>query len=579
MGDLNRANKLTTPEDIQQFFIESIASKCSESANTITEMLRLLPTKQREFILEETLKRGYHETAWMFREAGRSTTEEYASANIPGDTSTEDLLNRLLRKNIAHFVHRSKDELLHIAYTPNEQYGKQDRQVKTTVGRYLKKNYPDLSDADIRSASDAYRYYFGVEDIRWATTAEDIERVYTTGPHSCMAYEWTDRSERYGSHIHPSAAYADLPWFKLAYLERNGRINARCLTYINPENPEDKRWIRIYGDELLRTKLENSGYVKGNLEGARINKIPAESFEGDALNNTYVCPYIDDETKSSMYALRATDDDDFLEIGHGFKYSGTNTTGLTGDFYSYLRSNSEPEDDEQEGSVECDVCGERVSANDIERSHHHDIDICDGCRNNFVWARYNTRVRNTLVRINETIEIAGDFYLNDEDVIASAGYTRLTHPAYNTDTFYLAMNATRTSRGFVIKDEDAVATYDGQTHHIDDTWTLAGGDIFHIDEYLEDVEGLVIHKTDKTLVFTDQHSESDVISLTDYLIDIASKYEPQNRFAALGILDLESTHSAEQQALYRAMRRLIEAQYPELKNAALQQSLGLENAA
>lgn len=595
MGDSNRTDKLVTPEDIQNFFKEEISAIQGGDANTIMGMLRMLGTNNREHIMEETLQQGYAEAAWMFREAGRFITKEYVHLRVPENNDPVGArLNSLLSQRINHFIHCSKDEPLYIAYTPSEEYGKQDRRVKTTVGRYLKKHYPELTDLDIRALSDAHRYYYGTDDILWAASAADIERVYTTGPHSCMAYIWTDTSTRFGSHMHPSVVYADLPWFRLAYLERNGKINARCLTYINPDDSCDKRWVRIYGDDLLRVKLENSGFVKSNLEGARIHKIPAIRTDGALLPDTYVCPYIDDQTGREMQTL-ATDGSALFKIGRGSEYLGTHTQGLTGQHYSYIReagarwSLDTPEEDsdsdDEESTGTCDICTTRVPDDSLEWSEFHEDFICDGCRSEYVEAIYTLEGRQTLVRADSAVEIDGRFFVaTPNDIITiAAGYTRLTHHSYEYDTFHETSDCLITAKNEYIKAEDAALTHNCLSyHHVDDTWTSVKGYVFHDDENLTTITTLRVNLETGALEFINsanpENSETDLLRVDAFFLNVARKTPLNERMSEIGCALLQESSIA-CGALYNGMNYFLRTQHPELLHGPTQQPLPLETAA
>ena len=51
-----------------------------------------------------------------------------------------------------HYVHLSvtKTETDFVAYTPSVEYGERDRQTRLKFGKYLRKAFPDMTDADIQ---------------------------------------------------------------------------------------------------------------------------------------------------------------------------------------------------------------------------------------------------------------------------------------------------------------------------------------------------------------------------------------------------------------------------------------------
>lgn len=181
-----------------------------------------------------------------------------------------------------HFAHLSKKDPTKIAFTEDDEKGILDRATVVTPGRYLARFYPELSDAETRRLV-ALVDTFG--EIRFATTPEEITRVYTTGPHSCMSKEYKSFP------IHPAAVYAagDLA---VAYMlnPKSRSISSRAVCW-----PERKLYGRIYGDiERLKRKFEEEGYrsldrANENFVGARLLKV---LYPGDT--GRFIMPYFDD---------------------------------------------------------------------------------------------------------------------------------------------------------------------------------------------------------------------------------------------------------------------------------------------
>lgn len=215
-----------------------------------------------------------------------------------------------------HFAHISNDNPLFIAYTPDAEKGKADRQIKLKPGKYLKKFYSDYYDDNaIAELATRWAAEMTPPDLLIATTADEIERVYLEGPNSCMSYD-LNRFTEYGTPFHPARAYAggDL---QLGYIERDGRITARVLIW-----PDKKIAGRIYGDkERMAKALKANGYISGPdtignyyFEGARISRYP--------VHTGFVMPYID-----AHGAVR--DDGEFLILDRNGGISCQPTTGTT----------------------------------------------------------------------------------------------------------------------------------------------------------------------------------------------------------------------------------------------------------
>lgn len=270
---------------------------------------------------------------WRFREKCRFSTGEYTP--LPW-TDLEPIVD--------HFAHVSTEDGTKIAFTEDDTKGQVDRQTRMKPGRYLAKFYPHLSQPDIQAMAVALDKAIGV---RFVETADDMERVYTNGPNSCMAHSASD----YSSHMHPVRVYAagDL---QVAYLsalditDANFRASARCLVW-----PARKRYGRIYGDEArLAAALRDLGYEAGQLTGARLLKVEDEN-ECDR----YVMPYIDG-------AGRVDDRGSYFVIDASGSTNASNTNGLADEY--------EEEEEEEDDRNYCAFYDEHT---DDEVHHVRDV--------------------------------------------------------------------------------------------------------------------------------------------------------------------------------------------------------------
>lgn len=195
----------------------------------------------------------------------------------------EDGYNYLYPALTYHFAHLSLNTPGQIAYTPSEEHGYQDRQVKIAVGRYLEKYATDYFTREQIAEYVAQIKSF-TQGLKLATTTDEIVRVYTGGPTSCMSHHLDD----YSSSIHPVSVYGESD-LAVAYMGELDAAKARCVVW-----PDKKWYTRIYGDETLKAILEANGYRRGNghtygtLEGARVRAIP-----DDNRKSRYILPYID----------------------------------------------------------------------------------------------------------------------------------------------------------------------------------------------------------------------------------------------------------------------------------------------
>ena len=201
------------------------------------------------------------------------------------------VLTELLREKAVFALHVSKEDPTMVAYTPDRAYGEADRQVKTTLGRFLAKYYPHLADETV--AALTAEHLSELDTTFEVLTGQALVDVYRSNAlATCMSKSDTPRP---GDH-HPAEVY-DMPGIAMAVLrDSEGRINARCLIL-----EEKKLYIRCYGDSKLKSKLIRSGYKAGGWEGVEFKKIPLG--EGSLL-----MPYLDAygslaATKGSCVAL------------------------------------------------------------------------------------------------------------------------------------------------------------------------------------------------------------------------------------------------------------------------------------
>lgn len=243
---------------------------------------------------------GDEEEPWHARERERFATGTYRA--VPWAKCS---INKP-----EHYAHFSLDAPGMVAFTPSAEHGRLDRQLRVRIGRYLE-HWLLLEADDVRYWTDEFRRQFPAT-VRFASSADEIERVYTHGPNSCMSHSASHYNTR---GIHPTRVYAagDL---QIAYIgadDDDERITARCVVW-----PARKlcSW-RIYGDEaVLERALRDLGYKQGNFGGARLARIPC----GD----TYIMPYLD--------GIQSVDDDgDCFIIAEDGEYSAANTDGLLED--------------------------------------------------------------------------------------------------------------------------------------------------------------------------------------------------------------------------------------------------------
>jgi hypothetical protein len=262
---------------------------------------------------------------WPLREQMRFAAGDYQpvpwAANLP---PIED-----------HYLHLSNEKPGLVAFTASPEKGAADIQTAIKPGRYLTRFYPRLAAHEVRDIQSAIHR---TTELKFAVTADAIERVYTEGPESCMSHG----EDNYDSHCHPVRVYGDSD-LRLAYVtDAAGTPTARALVW-----PEKRLHARIYGDEtLLAYLLKAAGYERGELAGARIRRVAQGA-------HTVVMPYIDDLQSFDVV------DDTWLEIGGDHSAEATSGVADTRAFSSCgYCEDKVPDDDlaDVDGSAWCSSC-------------------------------------------------------------------------------------------------------------------------------------------------------------------------------------------------------------------------------
>ena len=302
------------------------------------------------------------ENFWVFREAFRFVTGDYEVLPL---MKTMANITALKPELALHFPHASVEDPTMLAYTPNHEYGKRDRQVRIKVGKYLQKYYSDiLSSEQIRAFANGMKGY----EVKWATDSDGFRYVYKHGPSSCMS-GGVDNFDQIDGDYHPVDVY-DTGEFRLAYIEPIKRkIVARAFVH-----EPSKRWVRAYGDEgtALAEWLTENGYAKDSTwEGCKI-----KSIEDD--NGNWVLPYIDGDARGVRSAPGGK-----WEIVSSRPYEAwcDFTSGVLSDY----------------DRITCDCCGSTVDEDDSYWSEYHEIRIGECCIGDYTYAYYRggqTYVRN-----------------------------------------------------------------------------------------------------------------------------------------------------------------------------------------
>mgnify|MGYP003525725031 CR=1 FL=1 len=213
---------------------------------------------------------------WLNREYWRMEDRIY-----PESTEVINFINNMTPQ---YALHVSKEDPNYIAYTPDKASGEADRQLKTSLGKFLAKYYPHLDDVYIAAkvADHLGELFSNFEVVTGPAIVDSYRNAGNTG--ACMSKQTASYSTE---GIHPTAIY-DAPNISMAVLRNSdGDITARSMLYTPSET--DKRYIRVYGDTKLKKMLERAGYKAGAWHGAEFKVIRKSTDIGVEL----VVPYLD----------------------------------------------------------------------------------------------------------------------------------------------------------------------------------------------------------------------------------------------------------------------------------------------
>lgn len=238
-----------------------------------------------------------------------------------------------------HYAHISLAHPGMIAYTPSEEWGVQDRQLRVRPVKYLRQHLSAyITDAQIQEfesmvRADAYT-------LRLARTADEIEWVYSaaeTRPDSCMSKP----ADEYESSCHPVRVYGDSD-LAVAWYGTDDCVSARAICW-----PERKVYGRIYGGAaVLERLLQAAGYTSGSMIGARVRRIED--------NGRIIMPYVDGVSYARV--LDAT----WIALGRSGDVKCSRTDGYSTD-----------------STPTCVHCEREISASDADDYDGH----CESCYN------------------------------------------------------------------------------------------------------------------------------------------------------------------------------------------------------
>lgn len=281
-----------------------------------------------------------------------------------------------------HFAHPSVEKPGWLAYTKSPEDGARDKQTVVRPGSYLNQHFKQILEYHNISVDGLVKNFmraFGPIDIKFATTEEEIIKVYNYGPETCMVGRKWHGDGRNPAHIY---AYGDL---QVAYIgDLNSKVTARTLVW-----PEKKLHSRVYGDIARMTQgLERLGYKWGAPIGAKIKRVPFRELKFDPRQPVpsccFIAPYIDKKNMRGGGHLGVIDRGDHLEIcaeGEPGSHHCGSAEGMSGAYVP--RQNEYP-------TFTCERCGTQghreLLTVQLESEPGQDTeDWCRRCAQNNSW--------------------------------------------------------------------------------------------------------------------------------------------------------------------------------------------------
>lgn len=292
---------------------------------------------------------------------------------------------------VSEWPHISTTDAERLAYSRDDRALREDRQTVTSVGKYLRRHFPQLADHTIRDLVAAYT----PDECYIVNTREEMIAGIEFGPRSCMQsgygsipfshdedhenlLQWSRGdadADDVNWHLHPYAVYCPSLGWSMALRKSEGRIDGRALLWTDPQNPDHRIFVRSYKrsdsgysqtDEMLEQWLIAQGFVKrdGWKRGSEVLNI---TYSGSENHDGPMVPYIDGDNN------KLTDCGKTLRFSSNGELLCDNTDGTPTvedepDWYCEDCDNGYSEDDDHY----------RVGADEDRR-------VCSCCIDNYTW--------------------------------------------------------------------------------------------------------------------------------------------------------------------------------------------------
>ena len=446
---------------------------------------------------------------WCYREMNRYPAHPAVLAALKTERPYD------WQQLLLEWPHQSVNDAARVAYTRDERAGESDRQTVTSIGKYLRRHWPDMADHTIRDL--VARFGTNAEYKLVSTSAEMIHHLHQ-GPGSCMV--WSRAGVRCSDSVirHPYETYNPKYGWKLAVGILNGETISRALVI---DTDDDKYFVRTYlkpttegaysqVDGGMENWLQEQGFVK---EYSWKN---GQFMSWFSTSEHFLAPYLDGNRKT----VRETIDQGghtVLVIDDDGDYELNQTSG---------EPNYQGDDDDY---FSCEDCGDRTEHDDgywVTRGE--DEHVCHSCLENNYTRVYGRRGNQYYVNSDYAIHVDGEYY--DEDYLEDNQIVCLENCEYEHTDNAVEINGD----WYHVDDEDVVLASDTDEYAMrEDCWQCAESCNWYTDdcEDYTEYEGaryhddyIPTHIADAT---ADKEEETDVECVwTPYLRDANGVNQP-----------------------------------------------------
>jgi hypothetical protein len=360
--------------------------------------------------------------------------------------------------------HVSESDSKRLAYTRDDRAGEADRQVITTVGKYITRHFPSMPDHEVRNL---VALYAAGESCKFVHTMAEMIHHLHRGPHSCMVSTREIRCSD-GEVRHPYQVYDPQYGWHMAVRIENDDTMGRALCVDNGVHA--KYFVRTYAktggysyaDEKLHAWLLEQGYEHRNcyMDGTKMAYYPT--------SDDFLAPFLDGNQQ------HVDINRDHLRIDGNGEYECDCTSGVPSGG----------------GRIQCDDCGNRFDDGDgywvgVNEETH----VCDSCGNDDYTYAYSRRGHQYYIRNDDTVEINGSWY--DTDYLSDNNIVELHDGSYEDMENCVEINGD----WYHCDDDDVCRAEDTEEYMLkEDCWMCEeSGDWYHDEDMQVEVDGKLYH--------------------------------------------------------------------------------------